>query len=444
MRVRAALIASLIAMLGALAWGWQVDREPVPARPADLTVPLTDAWQAALPLEPAAATRAYLERIPSAMRERGEAYSDTRMAAFVLRVLTLVLATVLICASGLGAELRARAVRLTQRRVLQDALAGLAYFVILYCLSLPAEVYATFVRQHRFGYSSQAFFSGWLVDSLVTWLVFTLFYLVGVIALYALLRRRSGRWLPGAILTYAGLRLLYVAMIPSVIEPLTNDYRPLPDGPQKQQVLAIARASGIGDAAVVTGNASAQTRLLNAHVSGFGNWARVSIDDNTLARTSDAMLRAVMAHEVGHFVLRHDLVYAVGDCLVAALGFWLVSLCLPWFVARFGGRWRIDGVGDIAGLPLFWGLYLFWGFASLPLSNGISRSCEHQADLYSLGAAAEPEGLAEFMIHDADVARLQPRWYEYALFYDHPSDAERVATAMTWREQRRLLDPPPR
>jgi len=58
---------------------------------------------------------------------------------------------------------------------------------------------------------------------------------------------------------------------------------------------------------------------------------------------------------------------------------------------------------------------------------------EHQADMYGLNASREPHGMAEFMIHDADTSRLSPSAVEYALFYDHPSDAQRVMTAMTWR-----------
>ena len=73
-------------------------------------------------------------------------------------------------------------------------------------------------------------------------------------------------------------------------------------------------------------------------------------------------------------------------------------------------------------LPVFWGLFLLWGFASLPLSNVISRSNEHQADLETgRNTSQAPLGLAEFMIHDADNVRLRPTALEYALFYDHPS-----------------------
>jgi STE24 endopeptidase len=65
----------------------------------------------------------------------------------------------------------------------------------------------------------------------------------------------------------------------------------------------------------------------------------------------------------------------------------------------------------------------------------MSRVAEHQADLFALGASQAPHGLAEFMIHDADTTRLRPTALEYALFYTHPSAAERVETAMRWRAE---------
>jgi STE24 endopeptidase len=200
-----------------------------------------------------------------------------------------------------------------------------------------------------------------------------------------------------------------------------------------QQVLALAAAAGISDAEVVTGDASRQTRLLDAHVSGIAGWTRISIDDNTLRSSSDAMLRAVVAHEIGHYVLKHNEIVIITDTAVTALGFAFVALVMRLIVRRRGENWGIASVGDVGGLPAFWGAFLLWGVLSLPLTNAISRAIEHRADLYSLELAREPNGLAEFMIHDADEARLEPWVLEYALFYTHPSDAERVRTAMQWR-----------
>jgi len=412
----------------------------VPARPSDQTAAVSPSWYADLPLESVAATNAYLARIPTSMRERGESYSDTRMLAFELRVLTLILATGFICATRMAAKARECAGRVVSRRALIDLAVALQYFLALYALSLPAEIYATFLRQHRFGFSDQAF-GAWLGDSLVNLGVLTAFYMVAVLAIYWFIRRRPTQWVAWAVGVYFVLRATYTLLSPNVIEPLTNDFRPLAEGPQKQQILALAHANGIKDVAVATGDASRQTRLLNAHVSGISGTARISVDDTTLRATSDPMLRAVVAHEIGHYVMNHEMQSVVTDTLIMSIGLVLIALGTPALVGRFGGRWQMSGMQDIASLPVFWGLFLMWGFASMPASNAISRDCEHQADLYGLNASRAPHGLAEFVIHDADTVRLRPTAIEYALFYTHPSAAERVATAMRWRAENEHLAP---
>jgi STE24 endopeptidase len=418
--------------VAALCWGALIGTDPVPARPADQTVDVDAAWYEALPLDPATATEAYLARIPAAMRARGEVVSDARLAGFGLRLLTLIAATIAICASGFAAGMRRFAQRASQRPLIVDALVALQYFVALYALNLPVEVYARFALSHRFGFSDQAFLS-WLADDLVNWAVITCFYAVGMLVTFRIIRSQPNTWAAWAVGVYVVLRALYAFAEPGVIEPLTNTFRPLTDGPQKQHILALAHANGIIDASVVVSDASRQTRLLNAHVSGYGSTARIVVDDSTLAKTRDPMLRMVVAHEIGHYVLGHVIDSVISDTLIAAVGFAFVAVCLRLILRRFGPGWGLLGAGDIATLPLFWGLFLLWGFISLPLANAVSRVYEHQADMFGLNASREAHGMAEFMIHDADTSRLAPSTLEYALFYDHPSDTERVAAAMQWR-----------
>ena len=432
MRISVFWASVIVVAAAAVAWGGLVGTDPVPARPADQTIAVDSAWYQSLPLDPQRATEAYLARIPAEMRARGEVVSDARLFAFGLRVLTLIAATIAICASGFAAGMRRVAERVSLRPLVVDSLVALQYFVALYALNLLVEVYARFVLSHRFGFSDQAFLS-WLADDLVNWAVITCFYVVGMLLIFRIIRKRPVTWAAWAVAVYFVLRALYAFAEPGVIEPLTNTFRPLADGPQKQQILALAHANGIIDASVVVSDASRQTRLLNAHVSGFGATARIVVDDSTLAKTRDPMLRMVVAHEIGHFVLDHVIALVVSDTLIAAIGFVFVALGLRLIVPAFGAAWGLSGPGDMATLPLFWGLFVLWGFLSLPLTNAVSRVCEHQADMFGLNASREPHGMAEFMIHDADTSRLSPSMLEYALFYDHPNDAQRVATAMQWR-----------
>jgi STE24 endopeptidase len=432
MRLFGLVFALLCVSVFVVSIGTYYDSRPVPPRAVDQTIPVDSSWYANLPVSPKAATDAYIERIPVAMREKGERYSDTRLIAFLLRVANLLAATILLCALRLGVYLRLLAEKLSRRTLVTDATVAVGYFVALFVLMLPGEIYAGFVRPHLFGFSEQRF-GAWLLDKSISSALFTAFYVVGVLVFYRFIRSRPSQWVLWAVGVYFVLRAAYALLMPGFIEPLTNDFRPLSEGPQKQQVLALARAAGVANVEVVTSNASQQTRIPDAHVSGLGGWARISVDDNTLDSSSGAMLRAVVGHELGHYVLRHEEWGVLSDTALMALGFVFVALLTRLALQRWGPRLGVSGIGDIAGLPLFWCAFLLWGFVSLPMTNAISRVYEHQADLYSLQVAREPHGLAEFMIHSSDDVRLKPTALEYALFYTHPTDSERVQTAMEWR-----------
>jgi STE24 endopeptidase len=432
MSLRSFWALMLVVGISAIAWGMAVGSEPVPARQGDPTRAVDDQWYATLPLDPAAATQAYRNRIPPEMRARGESYSDSRLLAFVLRVVVELGLTILFMASGVAARMRDATARRFKGALFVDMAMAVQYFAVLFVVTLPVEIYAGFARPRRVGFSAQSF-GAWLSDALTNWGVITVFYVVGALVIYRFIRQRPTQWVLWATGIFAALSTLYIVLTPGLIEPLTNDFKPLADGHQKQEILALAHASGITDAAVVVGDASRQSRLLNAHVSGFGSSARISVDDSTLSHTSDPMLRAVVGHEIGHFVMNHTIQYIVWSSLLMGVGFLLIALAMRWLLRRFGQRWGVAGQGDIAALPLFWGLFLMWGYLSLPVDNALIRSQEHQADLYGLNTSRAPHGLAEFMIHDADVARLQPSTLEYALFFTHPSDAERVMTSMQWR-----------
>jgi len=207
--MRLGIVWGLIGLVAvaALAWGWSVGGEPVPARPSDLTTAVPAAWYANLPLDPVAATNAYFARIPAEMRERGEKYSDTRMLAFDLRVLSLILATLILCATRMAAQARELAERVLPRRTLIDTAVALQYFIALYVLSLPVEIYATFLRPRRFGFSDQPFVA-WLGDNFVNWGVFTAFYMVGVLVIYNFIRRRPTRWVAWAAVIWSFVRRL--------------------------------------------------------------------------------------------------------------------------------------------------------------------------------------------------------------------------------------------
>src|SRR5205807_9237593 len=108
----------------------------------------------------------------------------------------------------------------------------------------------------------------------------------------------------GAIvmIIYSGTLVL---IAPVYIEPLFNTYQPLTDPKIRNPILAMARANEIPVKQVFEVDASRQTTRVSANVSGLLGTTRVALNDNLLKQCTLPELRAVMAHEMGHYVLNH-------------------------------------------------------------------------------------------------------------------------------------------
>ena len=429
-----AIVLALV--MGAMGWGLVVSGEQVTARMPQRTVAVDATWSATLPVDPVAATDAYLQRIPAPVRAAGAAYDATRYPVIAVRVLTLVAATAFILFSGLATQMRGVAERVSTIRPVQDAVVAVQLLAVLFALNLPIDTYAGFVRNRHAGFTAMSY-GAWLGDAFVAWAVNSVFYTAGLVAILALMRWRPTRWIPWATMLYVGLSTLYVVLLPAFIEPLFNQFTALADGAQKDMILALARDNGVPATDVFVGDASRQGTLLNAHVSGIAGTARIVLDDNTVATAPASEVRFVMAHEMGHYLLGHAWRSLLLEGLVMGVGFVFVGWGTKRLVARYGQRWTVRDTHDSAALPVFWGLFLLWGFLSLPVTNAISRDHETQADRFGLDASGEPFGLAEFMIRDADAIDAEPPALEEWLLYDHPSVRRRILAAMRWRAAHR-------
>ncbi len=336
--------------------------------------------------------------------------------------------------SGAASAMRDLARRLSPALPLQDALVAFQVLATFFLLSLPLETYADFIRFRTAGFASMSY-RQWLGETTLHWLIDSTFYILGIVAVYGLIRRRPASWSLWATGVYGILAAAFVLIEPQYIDPLFNRITPMPEGPKKERILELARANGVPAGNVYVQDASRQSALLNAHVVGFGATAQIVLDDNTVAGTPDREVALVMAHEIGHYVLWHVQTGIVFDTLVIGIGFLMVASGLHRLLVWRGAHWGVGTTDDIGGLPLFWGLFLLWGFLSLPVSNTIAREQEREADLYGLNASQEPLGLAEFMIRDADAGELDPSPLEEALFFSHPSPRKRILAAMRWRAE---------
>ncbi|MGZ8998355.1 MAG: M48 family metalloprotease, partial [Allosphingosinicella sp.] len=217
------------------------------------------------------------------------------------------------------------------------------------------------------------------------------------------------------------------------ISPLFNEYKPMAPGPVRDQILAMARANQVPADNVYVFDQSKQTKRISANVSGLGPTIRISLNDNLLNRTSPAEIKAVMGHELGHYVLNHIGKSIAILAVIVALGLFLLWRLTPGILARWGPGWGVTGPADPAATPVYAILMTIYMLAMTPALNSMIRIFESEADAFGLDAAGEPDGFALTAMQLSEYRKIEPGALEEAIFFDHPSGRTRVRMAMEWK-----------
>jgi STE24 endopeptidase len=387
---------------------------------------------AAAAFDPEAATRAYLITLQGAARAKSDAYFEGGYWLLLWGALVTIAISWAELHFGWSARWSAWAGRIARRRWLRPALYAVPYVVVTALLTLPWTLYTDFFREHQYGLSNQSF-GEWAGDASKGLAVQLVVMAVMLTVIFAVIRRSPRRWWlwgTGAI----GLFMAAGALLaPVFIMPLFNTYKPMPAGPVRDQILAMAHANNVPADNVYVVDASKQSKRISANVSGLGPTIRISLNDNLLNRTSPAEIKAVMGHELGHYVLNH----VVRNILLVSLMLAFVLFVLWWLsprlLSRYGGRWGVQDVADPAALPLFIAISAALTLLLTPVSNTIIRTAESEADAFGLDAAREPDGFALTALKLSEYRKIEPGPVEEAIFFDHPSGRTRVRMSMDWK-----------
>ncbi|MDQ2779029.1 MAG: M48 family metallopeptidase [Pseudomonadota bacterium] len=436
--LRAALLVIALSVLPATQAAPAPAPEPAPAStlasdPQLKIKPVDDAWRSALPRDADAATAAYMARLPPAAVARANAYFE---GGYWLQLwnflLGLAVAWVLL-AGRRAARVRDWAQRVGRKAFFRDALFGAVYSVAAFVLSAPLTIYQGFFREHAYGLATQTF-GAWVGEQLIGLAVGTLVAALAIGVLYAVIRASGERWWLWGTVAGIGMMVVMLLIGPVWIDPLFNTYKPVEDGAVKSAVLAMAKADGVPADNVYEFDASRQTTRVSANVSGIFGSASVRLNDNLLRRSSLPEIRAVMGHELGHYVMNHIYKMIAQFALLLLATFLFAKWAMERLLAWHGAAWGLKGVGDVASLPLLAAVFSVFLFVATPITNTIIRTQEIEADRFGLNLARAPHGEAEVDLKLTEYRKPDPGPIEEFVFFDHPSTRFRVHDAMRWRE----------
>jgi len=297
--------------------------------------------------------------------------------------------------------------------------------VLLFLISLPFDIYDTFVIEEKYGFNRTSartfcldtvktlFLSG-LFGAIVFSAVILLFEKTGAMAwIYA--------WLA---LSLFQLLILYVA--PVLIMPLFNRFSPLEDGKLKTAIEQLAHRENFQIQGIYTIDGSKRSSKANAALTGFGKFKRIMLYDTLLKQLDENEIVAVLAHEIGHYKHKHIVKFILISMAVSAVGFYLFSRLAnqPVLFQAFG----IQQASIYAALICFSILIIPIQRVGSVCSSWISRSFEYTADQYGAKASNNPEALilALKKISADSMANLQPHPVKVFFDYSHPPILQRI------------------
>ena len=306
---------------------------------------------------------------------------------------------------------------------------GLCFFGLLFIitdlLNIPFSLYKTFIIEEKYGFNKTTF-KTFISDKLKQYFLISL---IGGPLLYLVLYFFGNFGDHAWVYVWGFLVAFSVIMQPifnTFIAPMFNKFTPLEEGPLLDKIKTYLSKVDFPVKKLEVMDGSKRSSHSNAYFSGIGRNKRIALFDTLVEQMNDDEIVAVIAHEVGHYKLKHIYSGILLSALQSGIMLYIMSIFLmnPDLFSVF----KMDNLSIYASLVFFSMLY-----APISLLLGIffsiiSRKNEFSADAYSAQTAELPESLISGLkkMSKENLSNLTPHWLNVFLNYSHPPVLKRI------------------
>ena len=307
---------------------------------------------------------------------------------------------------------------------------GLLFFGLLTLItdiiSLPFSFYSTFVIEEKFGFNKTTY-ATFFFDKIKGYF---LMIIIGAPVLSVVLYffetfPKEYSWIYAwALITIFSLIMQPIFNI--LIAPMFNKFTPMPEGPLLDKIKNYLQKVNFPVKKLEVMDGSKRSSHSNAYFSGLGKNKRIALFDTLLEQMDDDEIVAVIAHEVGHYKLKHIHSGIILSAIQSGIMFYILSLFL--MDEMLFEAFYMDNISVYASLLFFSTLYtpisMLVGF----LFSYISRKNEFAADAFSAKTSKLPDSLITGLkkMSKENLSNLTPHWLNVMLNYSHPPVIDRI------------------
>ncbi|MCS5624105.1 MAG: M48 family metallopeptidase, partial [Candidatus Marinimicrobia bacterium] len=313
----------------------------------------------------------------------------------------------------------------TENYILQ----GLLFIGIIYffqdIISLPFSLYNTFVIEQKFGFNKikpRLYFFDKIKG-------YGIFIVLGSTVITPLLYFFHVYSEIGWLIAWSVLTVFMIAIQPlfvHVIAPMFNKFTPLEEGDLRKEIEKYTSKVDFPLVRIDIMDGSKRSAHSNAYFTGFGKSRRIAIFDTLVEKHSTKEIVSVVAHEVGHYKLKHILQGTIIGIIETGIMLFAFNLIMN-DISLF----NVFGVNQLsvhAGIVFFSMVYAPVSMLTSIVTTAISRKNEFEADKFSLDTTSDGQALISMLIGLSanNLSHLTPHPMKVFLSYSHPPVIDRI------------------
>ena len=303
-----------------------------------------------------------------------------------------------------------------------DLASILTVYIIIHISILPFSFYSNFVIETKYQFNTSTkilFFKDNLISLVMTLLVISLLSLI----FFYIVTYQNLWWLLMS-LTMFSLIIISMFIYPAYISPIFNKFKKLNDENIKDEIKDLSKKTNFSIENLFIMDRSKRSKHPNAYFTGFKSNRRIVFYDTLIDLLSAKEIKAVLAHEIGHYKHNHIVKSLVLSSFVIFIGMFLLSQLI-----------NSNHYLEILNLPIsassqlvaLFFTYQVVSFFTDPFFSTLSRKNEYEADTFASNQV-EKEYLISSLtkLYKSNLSFLIPNKF-YALFYfSHPTVLERI------------------
>ena len=312
----------------------------------------------------------------------------------------------------------------TTNNYLNGVVLLLSFSLINLILSLPVSIIKTFHIEEKFGFNNTKYktfaldkLKGFIISSLITIPIF--------IAIAYFINLFENNWWIYSYVLFMLFQFVLLWIYPTVIAPIFNKFNKLDNPVYEEKINSLLERTDFEAKGLFVMDGSTRSNHGNAYFTGFGKNKRIVFYDTLLATLKPGEVESVLAHELGHYKLKHIWKSILTSMVVSLAGFYL--LYTIFYVDTFFVDHGLDHLTTYSKIYLFSLVIGVYTFFTTPVSSFLSRKREFESDNYSIEYSnGENMITALIKLIKDNASTLTPDNLYSAYYYSHPPASERI------------------